>query len=57
MNSLEKFFKNRISFTVRVNLLYYTHHNVTVKKSNYFQGKIYNPQRLNIINTFDLVEN
>ena len=59
MESIEDFFKNRISFTmwekyIRFPLI--SNLNFWIKKSFYNKSKIYNPLSLNITNTFDLVE-
>ena len=58
MNTLEEFFKNRISFNVEknyraVNLAFYVDY---LADEFIYTSIIHNPQSLNIKNTFDLVE-
>ena len=58
MNSIEEFFRNRISFTYHEYMGdVILNRDFSVFDALYYEGKIYKPLRLNIKNTFDLVEN
>ena len=56
MKSIEDFLKNRISFTVWDKTPHDTNHHSFRVKDYHYEGKIYNPQSLNITNSFDLAE-
>ena len=56
MTSIEEFFKNRISFTMWNKTSHDVDHRSYRVKEYIYKSKMYNPQSLNITNSFDLVE-